>query len=126
MNLWFNSTVLSVRTRTDVHGKQRKEALVGFRVYEATGDKIDEIGRYRGWNQRFDEWISVYSPRLLPYNWAGRPWKTAVVHPNEDKCIDDSNDFTELSCFAVTRPGHSRSRALVRSINRFGQAGLFD
>lgn len=41
-------------------------AFCGFRVYQEGGTKSDERGAFEGWSHRFDEWISVYSPKIQP------------------------------------------------------------
>ena len=43
-----------------------KMGLIGYRVYCDSGIKSDERGAYDGWSNRFDEWISLYSPRIQP------------------------------------------------------------
>lgn len=42
-------------------------AFVAYRVYVENGNKSDERGAYDGWSNRFDEWISVYSPRIQKF-----------------------------------------------------------
>lgn len=42
-------------------------AHVGFRIYQENGSKSDEKGAYEGWSNRFDEWISIFSPRIQLY-----------------------------------------------------------
>jgi hypothetical protein len=41
-------------------------AFVAYRVYVENGAKSDDKGAYDGWSNRFDEWISIYSPRIQP------------------------------------------------------------
>ena len=45
-------------------------AYIGFRVYRKTDSQYrkDARGTYEGWSDRFDEWIPLYSPRLMPYD----------------------------------------------------------
>ena len=31
------------------------------------GTKSDEKGIFDGWSSKFDEWVSVYSPRIQPF-----------------------------------------------------------
>jgi hypothetical protein len=42
-------------------------AFIAFRVYMENGPKSDSRGSYDGWSDRFDEWISLYSPRIQPF-----------------------------------------------------------
>ena len=38
---------------------------LGYRTYDENGDKRDHDGKkYFGWSSRYDEWISVTSPRV--------------------------------------------------------------
>jgi len=37
---------------------------VAFRIYVEKSIKNDEVGPYEGWSSRFDEWVSVCSPRV--------------------------------------------------------------
>jgi hypothetical protein len=39
-------------------------AFIAYRVYQENGSKSDERGKYEGWSNRFDEWISIYSPKV--------------------------------------------------------------
>ena len=46
-------------------------ALVAFRVYRTMGSQekeCDNEGRiYEGWNDEWDEWIEIHSPRIQPH-----------------------------------------------------------
>ena len=49
-------------------GRTITQAFVAFRVYVEKGPKIDDDGKhYDGWSSRFDEWIPLYSPRIMPF-----------------------------------------------------------
>eukprot|EP00358_Blepharisma_japonicum_P004592 CAMPEP_0202955334 /NCGR_PEP_ID=MMETSP1395-20130829/51722_1 /ASSEMBLY_ACC=CAM_ASM_000871 /TAXON_ID=5961 /ORGANISM="Blepharisma japonicum, Strain Stock R1072" /LENGTH=201 /DNA_ID=CAMNT_0049671785 /DNA_START=219 /DNA_END=825 /DNA_ORIENTATION=+ len=41
---WYNSTILGKRHKQNDHGTITPELLVGYRVYEASGEKFDETG----------------------------------------------------------------------------------
>ena len=58
---WFSATVIEPDPRTDAVHKMTK---IGFRQYDALGDKSDEMGNYFGFTERVDEHIGDYSLRL--------------------------------------------------------------
>lgn len=127
VGIWYHSTIQDTRTRSGDHWTS-VEVLVGYRVYEENGEKSDHIGNYRGWSSKFDEWISAGSPRIMPFNSCARKTNVSQDKYNEEKIIDDSNDFLETSDWAafVTRPKKSDSILLIRSLNRAKKLGLFE
>ncbi len=64
---WNKSTVLDVKEQLVAPGRTAKMAFIGYRVYMENGQKSDEKGAFDGWSNRFDEWVSIYSPRIHPY-----------------------------------------------------------
>mmetsp|Transcript_7871 Transcript_7871/g.15214 ORF Transcript_7871/g.15214 Transcript_7871/m.15214 type:complete len:2832 (+) Transcript_7871:1305-9800(+) len=122
--LWYNSTILNIRQVENDNGGITVEARVAYRVYEPSGEKFDEIGNFRGWSSKFDEWVSIRSPRLAPYNKFARRWPIPPEQQTEEAEISDSNDY--LFCpnwaFAVTRPGCA-SQVLISNLNNFGLEG---
>lgn len=65
-NVWYNSTVLDINTE-EIDGMEVKSVLVGYRVFDEDGDKIDQEGRrFSGWSSRYDEWLTVTNPRIQP------------------------------------------------------------
>lgn len=64
---WNKATILEIKEQHISETRSVKLALVGFRVYFEAGKKNDERGNYEGWSNRFDEWISIYSPRIQTY-----------------------------------------------------------
>lgn len=47
-------------------------AYFGLRVYREptknlTVERKDARGTYEGWSDRFDAWIPVFSPRVMPF-----------------------------------------------------------
>lgn len=127
-SFWYNSTVLDKRIVTNSHGTNTTEVLIAFRVYESNADKNDEKGFYRGWSSKYDEWISIRSPRLTLFGLCARLWSATHVTFNEEKIIDDSNDMLEDTpdTYCVTRAKYSNSIILIKVLNRFGKAGNFD
>lgn len=64
---WNKSTVLDIKEQAVAPGRTALMAYIGYRVYMENGPKSDEKGAFDGWSNRFDEWVSVYSPRIQPY-----------------------------------------------------------
>lgn len=127
-NFWYNSTVLDRRVVINTNETQTVEVYIGFRVYSMCGEKNDEKGQYRGWSNKYDDWISIRSPRIAPFGLHGRMWVIPQVTFNEEKIIDDSNDMLEdtANTFCVTRVKKCTSALLINIINTFGENKLFD
>ncbi len=63
-NVWYRSTILERRENSLQEGKVI-QVYVAFRVYTEKGIKTDADGRkYMGWHSKYDEWMSVHSPRI--------------------------------------------------------------
>jgi hypothetical protein len=104
------------------------EFYIGYRVYTPNGEKFDERGRYNGWSNKYDEWISRRSPRLAPIYSYARKWKLPLVHSPEEAILDDSNDHIETHDYAYLMPRQYKVNNLywLRNGNAFGSAGGFD
>mmetsp|Transcript_8203 Transcript_8203/g.16159 ORF Transcript_8203/g.16159 Transcript_8203/m.16159 type:complete len:2815 (-) Transcript_8203:1874-10318(-) len=125
---WYNSTVLAVREDVTTRGEKHIMLQIGYRIYEPTGTKHDERGCFRGWSDRFDEWICSRSPRLAPYNTNARLWPIPPIQFVEEKEIEDSNDIIIRSpkAYFVTRPPKFRSRVLVSNLNKLADKGIIE
>lgn len=67
-SVWNKSTILKMQEENVMPGRTITQAFVAFRVYMEKGPKIDDDGKhYDGWSSRFDEWIPLYSPRIMPF-----------------------------------------------------------
>ena len=128
VGIWYHSTIQDSRSSFTDQGNQYFEVQVGYRVYEPTGEKSDHYGNYRGWSVKFDEWMSAGSPRIMPYDSCARKTSVSQDKINEEKIVDDSNDYleTEEHAFFVTRAKKSESYLLVRTLNRAKLVGIFD
>ena len=72
--VWYKSTCLDNRAMSvpqiDPESHNDKlirsvEALVGFRIYEDEGHKVDDDGRkFTGWSNKYDDWVTVTSPTI--------------------------------------------------------------
>lgn len=62
--VWTKSTILEVKEQQVTPERTVTMAYVAFRIYVENGSKTDERGSYDGWSNRFDEWMSIYSPRI--------------------------------------------------------------
>lgn len=103
---WYNSTVINVKEEIMPNGETYKSVLVGYRIYEPTGAKSDDIGMFRGWSDKYDEWLSVRSPRIALYKSLARNWPIPTPHYMEESVLDDSNDLVIVNDNAkfVARP----------------------
>ena len=127
VGIWYHSTIQDTKITLGELGEV-KEVLVGYRIYEENGEKSDHIGNFRGWSSKFDEWISAGSPRIMPFNTCARKTSVSQDRHNEEKIVDDSNDYLETAEWAsfVTRSKRSESLLLVRCLNRCQKQGIFD
>jgi hypothetical protein len=90
-NIWYTATILD--TRKAEGDRDVTEALIGFRVYIENGKKIDKKGKlFNGWSEKYDEWISVTSPRIQKCKKIKRCFEDIVCTKKEDVFIDDSKD----------------------------------
>jgi hypothetical protein len=82
--------------------------------------------KYEGWSNRFDEWISIYSPRIVPY------LTKSLKQFGDDLDLDDHFDNLMVPeegsarVFAVPRLRKCISRLFLKMMNSFGNAGGFD
>jgi hypothetical protein len=60
--------------------------LIGFRIYLREGKREDGIGAYDGYNERFDEQIPLYSPKIA------KILSKTGINSNEDYEIDEELD----------------------------------
>lgn len=68
-NVWYNSTILEIKKSQEEDDDEVVMAKIAYRVYTDLGNKTDEHGNsYQGWSSKYDEWISVTSPRISKQN----------------------------------------------------------
>jgi hypothetical protein len=60
---WCRSTILELK-EVDLFDRKIQMAHIGFRYYCSTGYKKDEKGNYEGFSSKFDENISIHSPKI--------------------------------------------------------------
>lgn len=63
---WEPATIFQTRIQRE-GDRQYEEAFIAFRIYEENGKKEDARGKFNGWTSKFDEWIPLYSPRIMKY-----------------------------------------------------------
>jgi hypothetical protein len=63
---WLKATIIKLEEEEE-DGRVIPMARVGLRIYLPTGQRSDERGNYDGWSDRFDETISIYSPRICKF-----------------------------------------------------------
>lgn len=140
---WYASTVLQIQQR-EYQGTKLEMAYIGYRVNHPDGDKTDDDGnKFFGWEDKYDDWVPVFSACLHPYNShtdgtfkdqtsaAQNSQNTYLAKKAElkDK-VDDSQDMTCTEqrgqlIYAVERSS-CRSEMLTGFINAFGRLGGFD
>ena len=102
---WLKATIISIDDQFDDNGRVFSMATVGMRIYVKDGAREDDRGAFDGWGERFDEKISMYSPRLARY----LTRSTKRSGNKDDEEVDESLD-------EVMKPeeGHSRLWAVPR------------
>ena len=70
-----------------------KEALIAYRIYRPSGDRHDQDDKpYFGWINRYDEWICIHSPRLLPKSSISSETYD-IRNSSMNETFSDSNDL---------------------------------
>lgn len=84
---WNKATILGYKT-IELQSRTILMANCALRVYRDIpgSTKKDERGTYEGWSDRFDEWVPVFSPRIIP--WGSNPSENKEVDTAADE-IDD-------------------------------------
>lgn len=62
--VWNKSTILEIKDHQVTHDRTIPMCLIGYRIYLESGIKNDDGGAYDGWSNRFDESVSLYSPKI--------------------------------------------------------------
>lgn len=125
-SVWNKSTILEIKEQQISETRSVKLANIGFRVYQENGKKNDEKGNYEGWSNRFDEWLSIYSPRIQAY------LSKTLKGSFEDNDLNDDYDALvrpnegQTRVYAVPRVRKCISRMFLNMINLFGNEGGFD
>ena len=101
-------------------------AFIGYRVYCENGKKSDEKGAFDGWSSKFDEWIPVFNPRLMPFFTKTQKGTSDDLDLDEDldNLLTPEEGFTRV--FAVPRIRKCISSVFMHLINLFGNKGGFD
>ena len=98
---------------------------MGFRIYVENGTKTDERGSFEGWSNRFDEWISLYSPRIQPF------FSKTQKGMGDELDLDDDFDAVMVpeegfdKVYAVPRLRKCTSSLFIHLINLFGNKNGF-
>ena len=123
---WEQGTIFDVREDSS-SGRKVLMANVGFRVYCEDGKKSDEIGRFDGWSNRYDEMIPCFNPRIMPH--LSRYMRTNIDDDEDvDVAIDDiiKPEAGHSRVYAVPRIQSCISSRFISYMNRFGNSGGFD
>jgi hypothetical protein len=126
-NAWRPSTIFQIRNVKLMGGRNFDEVYVAQRYYSKGGTIKDEMGSYKGFGKTFDEWCSVFSPRLQP--WGSKCGKTDTeadvldLEEEQDDIFQTHEGMTRV--FAVPRPFYCKSERYLFFINLFGNLGGF-
>ena len=97
-----------------------KMAFLAFRIYVEKSTKSDELGPYDGWSSKFDEWVSLYSPRIQPYMSKTLKGMTEDIEINEDLDYLFNTEEGHSRVFGVPRLRRCTSSLYIHLINEFG------
>jgi len=124
---WYNCTITGIRTTVIETGEEATEVKIAYRVYQEDGGKSDEIGNFRGWSKKYDEWLNVHDPRIQKYDSMAKRY--VANSKCEEYLVDDSQDLLGLDdpeSFAVPRDAKCASRAYLDLIDFMGSQGGYD
>lgn len=123
---WNRSTIFEVRKSDETTGRSVYMANCGLRIYRPHQNLMrkDEKGTYEGWSNKFDEWVPVFTPRIMPFE---SKWQKTEV----EEIIDDLDELIKPAkegdrVFAIPRPNVCVSSVYLGYINKFGQTGAFN
>lgn len=125
---WYKSTILEERQTLVADDREIKEFLIGFRVYQENGCKSDTRGKYEGFSDKFDKWISAYSPRLTHFYTRSQNKSFGT----EELDIPDEHDSAvepkegQAKVYSIPRIRKCQSRCLIDLLNLFGNLGGFE
>ncbi|CDW77975.1 UNKNOWN [Stylonychia lemnae] len=110
---WNRSTILDIcdREQSNIIVKM---ARIGFRIYCEQGKQKDKMGQYDGWSSSFDEWIPLYSSRIMPFltqtmkkeieNFIESPQNLRTLDQNQSN-IDKLTQFKESPLLIASYTG---------------------
>ena len=124
---WNKSTILDMKEQQISPDRTAVPmAFIAYRIYMEKGSKSDERGAFEGWSSRFDEWISLYSPRIQPFF-----SKTQKGGMDEIDLDDEMDNLMKAEdgmdrVFGVPRIRKCTSSLYLKLLNLFGNRGGFD
>ena len=125
--VWNKSTIFDIKEQQITAERSVSLALIGYRIYMENGTKNDEKGSYEGWSNRFDEWISVYSPKIQPLfskTQRGQQEDAADFDEDMDNFVKPEDGMDRV--YAVPRMRKCTSSLFLHLINLFGSLKGFD
>ena len=84
----------------------------------------DERGTYEGWSSKFDEWVPIYSPRIMPFLSKWQKTEVEEIQDDLDELIIPQK--VDDRVYAIPRPNVCVSSVYLAYINKFGQEGAFN
>jgi len=122
---WLKATILQI-DEVEENGRVAPLALVGMRIYTPTGQRRDERGNFDGWSDRYNERMSVYSPRICKF------LTLSTKQSTDDDELDESLDEVmkpeegQSRVWAVPRPRKCTSSQYMRQVGLFCHNGGLD
>lgn len=102
---WLKATIFETKQQTIAPDRMITLAYVAYRVYrqKANQHRKDERGTYEGWSVKFDEWIPIISPRIMPFS-----TRQGLTNIDDDDLEEEIDDLVEpepgmQKVFAVPR-----------------------
>lgn len=124
--VWNKSTILDIKDQQITPDRVVKMAYIAYRVYVENGSKSDERGTYDGWSNRFDEWISIYSPRIQPFFSKTQKGTSDDIDLDEELDAQIKPDEGRDRVYAVPRLRKCTSSLFINLINLFGHLKGYD
>ena len=125
---WNKGTIFNIETKQISPTRSYVQAYAAFRVYRENSNSMrkDNRGTFEGWSEKFDEWIPIFSPRIMP--WQSRVGRTEYddvdLEDDLDNLIQPEEGMERV--YAVPRVQKCISAQYLHFMNVFGNLGGFD
>lgn len=125
-NKWEKATIFEVKKKEINANRVIDLAFVAFRIYRPHNNTLrsDERGTFEGWSNKFDEWVPVFAPRIMPFLSRTQVTEEDLVADEADLTMPKPEEFKEFT--VVPRPQICMSSVYIHYLNVFGDMGAID
>lgn len=126
---WHDGFIRDFKMTEHQPGRKVLMAYCALRVYRSdlpdSHPRRDERGPYIGYSDKFDEWVPVFTPRIVPFD---SQVQDKPTHFEVDDSMDEKvTGFKEhKKAYVVPRSYHCISELYLHYVNTFGNLGCFE